>query len=101
MEASKETVDNLIMNASKTIEDLFAKVNADNKLLNRCNDQVSAVLRLMLELRRDIRFVLIDLLGLSCIIFFPLIHPFWTLPLSVTGRYIASSLQVCGLPFHI
>ena len=62
MEASKETVDNLIMNASKTIEDLFAKVNADNKLLNRCNDQVSAVLRLMLELRRDIRFVLIDLL---------------------------------------
>ena len=62
MEASKETVDNLIMNASKTIEDLFAKVNADNKLLNRCNDQVPAVLKLMLELRRDIRFVLIDLL---------------------------------------
>ena len=62
MEATKETVDNLIMNASKTIEDLFAKVNADNKLLNHCDDQVTAVLMLMLELRRDIRFVLIDLL---------------------------------------
>lgn len=62
MEATKETVDNLIMNASKTIENLFAKVNADNKLLNHCDDQVTAVLKLMLELRRDIRFVLIDLL---------------------------------------
>lgn len=62
MEATKETVDNLIMNASKAIEDLFAKVNTDNKLLDRCDDQVSAVLKLMLELRRDIRFVLIDLL---------------------------------------
>lgn len=62
MEAAKETVDNLIMNASKTIEDLFAKVKADNKLFNRCNDQVPAVLKLMLELRRDIRFVLIDLM---------------------------------------
>ena len=48
MEATKETVDNLIMNASKTIEDLFAKVNADNKLLNHCDDQVTAVLKLML-----------------------------------------------------
>lgn len=62
MEATKETIDNLIMNASKTIEDLFAKVNADNKLLNLCDDRVSAVLKLMLELRRDLRFVLIDLL---------------------------------------
>lgn len=62
MEATRETVDNLIMNASKTIEDLFAKVNADNRLLNRCDNQVSAVLKLMLELRRDIRFILIDLL---------------------------------------
>lgn len=62
MEASKETVDNLIMNASKTIEDLFAKVNVDNKLVNCCDDQMPTVLKLMLELRRDIRFVLIDLL---------------------------------------
>ena len=62
MKATKETVDNLIMNASKTIEDLFAKVNEDNRLLNRCDCPVSAVLKLMLELRLDIRFVLIDLL---------------------------------------
>ena len=62
MESPKETVDNLIINTSKSIEDLFAKVNADNILLNRCDVQVSALLKLMLELRRDIRFVLIDLL---------------------------------------
>ena len=62
MEATRETVDRLIMNASKTIEDLYAKVKADNGMLNRCDDQVSIVLKLMLELRRDIRFVLIDLL---------------------------------------
>ena len=62
MEATKEKVDNLIMNASKTIEDLFAKVNADNILLNHCDYQVSNMLKMVLELRRDIRFVLIDLL---------------------------------------
>lgn len=62
MEATRETVDNLIINSSKTIEDLFAKVKTDNKLLSLCDGQVSAVLKLMLELRRDIRFVMIDLL---------------------------------------
>ena len=62
IEASRETVESLINNSSKTIEDLFAKVKADNGMLNRCDDQVSAVLKLKLELIRDIRFVLIDLL---------------------------------------
>ena len=62
MEATRETIDNLIINSSKTIEDLFAKVKTDNKLLSLCDGQVSAVLKLMLELRRDIRFVMIDLL---------------------------------------
>lgn len=51
MEATRETVDNLIINSSKTIEDLFAKVKTDNKLLSLCDGQVSAVLKLMLELR--------------------------------------------------
>lgn len=32
-QASKETVDNLIINASKTIEDLYSKVKADNNQL--------------------------------------------------------------------
>ena len=62
IEASRETVESLINNSSKTIEDLYAKVKADNGMLNRCDDQVSAVLKLKLELIRDIRFVLIDLL---------------------------------------
>ena len=62
IEASRETVESLINNSSKTIENLYAKVKADNGMLNRCDDQVSAVLKLKLELIRDIRFVLIDLL---------------------------------------
>ena len=62
IEASRETVESLINNSSKTIENLYAKVKADNGMLNRCDDQVSAVLKLKIELIRDIRFVLIDLL---------------------------------------
>lgn len=50
IEASRETVESLINNSSKTIEDLYAKVKADNGLLNRCDEQVSEVLKLKLEL---------------------------------------------------
>ena len=61
-QASKETVDDLIINASKTIEDLYSKVKADNKQLTACDNHLPVILRLMLELRRDFRFVMIDLL---------------------------------------
>jgi hypothetical protein len=61
-EASKETVDDLILNASKTIEDLYSKVCADDKHLAACDNSTSDILKLMLELRRDFRFVMIDLL---------------------------------------
>ena len=61
-QASKETVDDLIINASKTIEDLYSKVKADNKQLTACDNHLPVILRLMLELKRDFRFVMIDLL---------------------------------------
>ena len=61
-QASKETVDNLIISASKTIEDLYSKVKADNKLLTVCDNHVPTIIKFMLELRRDFRFVMIDLL---------------------------------------
>lgn len=62
MKASKKTIDGLIMNASKTIEDLYSKVCADIKRLSACDNNAPAILSLAFELRRDFRFVMIDLL---------------------------------------
>lgn len=61
-EASKETVDNLIGNSSKTIEDLYKKIVEDISLLKELNADVSQLLRLAIELRMNMRFVLIDLM---------------------------------------
>lgn len=61
-EASKETIENLISNSSKTIEDLYKKVIEDISLLKKLNADVPQLLRLVVELRRDIRFILIDLM---------------------------------------
>lgn len=62
MKASKKTIDGLIINTSKTIEDLYSKVCVDNKRLAACDGDTPEILRLVLELRRDFRFVMIDLL---------------------------------------
>ena len=62
MVATKESVDNLIKNASSTIEDLFAKVYYDVKRLESSSAATSMLLRMALELRTDIRFVIIELL---------------------------------------
>ena len=61
-EASKETVENLIGNFSKTIEDLYKKVVEDISLLKELNEDVPQLLRLAVELRMDMRFILIDLM---------------------------------------
>jgi hypothetical protein len=45
-EASKETVENLIGNFSKTIEDLYKKVVEDISLLKELNEDVPQLLRL-------------------------------------------------------
>lgn len=62
MEATKESVDNLIKNASSTIEDLFPKVYYDVKRLESSSTATSLLLRMALELRADIRFVIVELL---------------------------------------
>ena len=62
MEATKESVDNLIKNASSTIEDLFPKVYYDVKRLESSSTATSLLLRMALELRVDIRFVIVELL---------------------------------------
>lgn len=61
-EASKETVENLIDNSSKTIEDLYKKVVEDISFLKELNADVPQLLRLAIELRMDMRFILIDLM---------------------------------------
>ena len=50
-EASKETVENLINNSSKTIEDLYKKVVEDISFLKELNADVPQLLRLAIELR--------------------------------------------------
>lgn len=69
MEAKKETVENLISNSSKTIEEFYSRVWEDVQRLKRCDDETPVILRLTLELRRDMRFTMLDLLtGLrSCL----------------------------------
>jgi hypothetical protein len=61
-EASKETVENLIGNFSKTIEDLHKKVVEDLSVLKELNADVPQLLRLAIELRMNMRFILIDLM---------------------------------------
>ena len=61
-EASKETVENLIGNFSKTIEDLHKKVVEDISVLKELNADVPQLLRLAIELRMNMRFILIDLM---------------------------------------
>ena len=61
-EASKETVENLIGNFSKTIEDLYKKVVEDISALKKLNADVPQLLRLAIELRMNMRFILIDLM---------------------------------------
>ena len=61
-EASKETVENLINNSSKTIEDMYKKVVEDISFLKKLNADVPQLLRLAIELRMNMRFILIDLM---------------------------------------
>ena len=55
-EASKETVENLINNSSKTIEDMYKKVVEDISFLKKLNADVPQLLRLAIELRMNMRF---------------------------------------------
>ena len=61
-EASKETVENLIVNSSKVNEKLYENIIEDLSLLHKQNADAPRLLRLAVELRIDVRFILIDLL---------------------------------------
>lgn len=62
MKVSKETIKGLIANSQKTIEDLYGKVCGDNKKLRMADEFSPRVLVDALELRRDIRYAMIDML---------------------------------------
>ncbi len=61
-EASKETVESLISNSSKTIEVLYKKIEEDVALLKELNTDVPHLLKQVVELRMDMRFILVDLM---------------------------------------
>ena len=61
MDASKETLENLINNASLAVRDLYSLAKQDIAILNACDDSLPPILKLVPELRRDIEFVLADM----------------------------------------
>ena len=61
-EASKETIENLIGNFSKTIEDLHKKGVEDISVLKGLSGNAPQLLSLVIELRINMRFILIDLM---------------------------------------
>ncbi len=61
-EASKEKVENLIVDLSKTIEVLYEKELEDIPFLKEQNADVPQLLRMAVELRMNMRFILMDLM---------------------------------------
>lgn len=61
MDASKETLENLINNASLAVRDLYLLAKQDIAILNACDDSLPPILRMVPELRKDIEFILSDM----------------------------------------
>ena len=61
MDASKETIDSLIKDASKTVGELYPVLRQEICTLDACGRETSLLLRLALELKMDLHFILINL----------------------------------------
>ena len=61
MQASKESIEKLIENASLTVCDVYKALKRDIKLLHACKGTVSPLLELVPEMRMNVLFILIDL----------------------------------------
>lgn len=59
--ATKETIDKLIANATIATKELYFTILEDASILNSCGQDVPALLRDVPELRMDIKFILVDL----------------------------------------
>lgn len=61
MKASKESIENLVKNASLAVGDMYPFIKQDMHVMAECDDGVSPLLRLVPELRMNVRFILVDL----------------------------------------
>ncbi len=61
MDATKETIDKLLENATAVTKELYFTILEDASILNICGQNVPALLRDVPELRMNIKFILVDL----------------------------------------
>lgn len=59
--ASKESIEKLVKNASLAVGDMYPIIKQDMHVMAECDDGVSPLLRLVPELRMNVRFILVDL----------------------------------------
>lgn len=59
--ASRESIEKLVKNASLAVGDMYPIIKQDMCVMAECDDDVSPLLRLVPELRMNIRFMLVDL----------------------------------------
>ena len=61
MKATEESIQNLIKNASLAVKEMYPALKQDMAIMQACDDSVSAILRLVVEMRMNVKFILIDL----------------------------------------
>lgn len=61
MEATKETIDNLMRSAAVVNQELYATITEDSSALDNCDASIPALLRDVAELRMDVKFIIVDL----------------------------------------
>lgn len=61
MNATEESIERLVKNASLAVGDMYPIIKQDMCVMAECGDSVSPLLRLVPELRMNTRFVLVDL----------------------------------------
>lgn len=59
--ASKESIEKLVKNASLAVGDMYPIIKQDMHVMAECDDGVLLLLRLVPELRMNVRFILVDL----------------------------------------
>lgn len=61
MDASKQTIENLILNATAATQELYTTILEDATVLEACDESVPSLLHCVPELRMDVKFILVDL----------------------------------------
>ena len=61
MDASKQTIENLILNAAAATQELYTTILEDAAVLEACDESVPSLFRCVPELRMDVKFILVDL----------------------------------------